>query len=190
MTTRHFKHPGLGHLTWLCQVVRRLLLVFILVQFGFFVLAWIIPLSWLSGPLHMHIDPDGMAPGSVHVLPWLQRLLGMVIGLPGLIALACGFRHLGRVLVHFQQRKIFAIETIAHLRSFAGALLLSTLAFIAEIPVRGIAFNLVGVGQHYPVGIEITSHGLLLVLVCGLFYLVVEVMHEGRRLNEENEGFI
>lgn len=190
MTTRYFKHSELGQLTRLCRIVRGLLMAFLLVQLGFFVLAWIIPMPLQVGPWHIQFNPDGMTVESVQSLSGLQRLLGIVIGLPGLVALTYGVGQLGQVLRHFQQRKIFAIETIAHLRSFAGALLFSTLAFITEIPVRAIAFNLVGAGQHYPVGIEITSHGLLLVLVCGLFYLVAEVMHEGRRLNEENEGFI
>jgi len=59
-----------------------------------------------------------------------------------------------------------------------------------EKPVRDLAFNLLGNGQGYPISIDVGSSELLLILVCSLFYLIAGVMHEGRRLSEENEGFI
>ena len=190
MSNLNFKPLGLGQLTRMCQVIRWLLLAFLLIQIGFFILSWIIPMPLKVGPLHIELDPDGMAAGSVHNLSLVQQTLGVVIGLPGLLALSYGINRLGRALAGFQTGKIFAMDTISQLRAAAASMLFSTVLFNIEKPLRGIAFNLAGNGRTYPVVLEVATNELLLILVCSLFYLIAGVMHEGRRLSEENEGFI
>lgn len=182
--------PELGPLFRFCHVLRWLLLAFLLVQIGFFILSWIIPIPVMLGPVHIQVEPDGMAFGSVSALSTAQKYAGILAGLPGLLMLSYGLIRLGKTLTGFEQGRIFTADTIAHLRISAGATLLSIVLFSLEKPLRGIAFNLLGNGKRYPVAIDVTSNELLLILVCSLFYLIVGVMHEGRRLSEENEGFI
>jgi hypothetical protein len=180
----------LGHLFRLCQVIRWLLLAFLFIQVAFFVFSWMIPMPLALGPIHMQLDPDGMGVGLVRELSLSQKTAGILIGLPGLAALSYGIVRLGRTLVQFQHGRIFAVNTIAHLRASAGATFLAIVLFTLEKPLRLLAFNALGTGKHYPVSIDVTSNELLLILVCSLFYLIAGVMHEGRRLSEENEGFI
>lgn len=184
-------HPvKLTPLFRLCNIIRWLLLAFLLVQILFFLLAWTIPMPLKLGSLHIQLDPDGLAPRLVQELSVAQKVTGVGLGLPGLVALTCGLMWLGQTLRHFQDGRIFAVDTIARLRSSAGAIFLAILLFALEKPMREIAFNLLGNGKTYPVSIDLSSSELLLILVCSLFYLVAGVMHEGRRLSEENEGFI
>jgi hypothetical protein len=182
--------PEIGPLLRFCRIIRWLLLAFLVVQIGFFILAWLIPMPLTIGPVHMHVKPDGMTVGAVGSLSTVQKCAGVLVGLPGLLLLSYGLIRLGKSLTGFEQGRIFAAETITSLRSAAGATLLSIVLFSLEEPLRGIAFNVLGDGHRYPVAIDVSSNELLLILVCSLFYLIVGVMHEGRRLSEENEGFI
>ena len=174
----------------LCNFIRWLLLAFLSIQIVFFLLPWIVPMPLELGPMHIQLDPEGMREGLVNELSVSQKIMGVLIGLPGLGALTFGFVRLGQTLKRFQQGRIFAVDTIARLRASAGAILLAIVLFTLEKPVRDLAFNLLGNGQSYPISIDVTSSELLLILVCSLFYLIAGVMHEGRRLSEENEGFI
>lgn len=166
------------------------MLAFLLVQIVFFLLSWVIPMPLTIGPINMQVAPDGMQGSRIDALTGAQQSAGMIVGVPGLVALTYGIFRLGRTLNGFQQGRIFAADTIAHLRASAGATLLSIVLFNLEKPLRGIAFNVFGDGKSYPVSMAVTSNELLLILVCSLFYLIAGVMHEGRRLSEENEGFI
>lgn len=184
-------HPvQLTPLFRLCNIIRWLLLAFLSVQIVFFLLAWIFPMPLELGPLRIQLHPDGMTLGMVRELSIAQKVTGIVLGLPGLAALTFGLVWLGQTLSHFQHGRIFAVDTIARLRASAGAIFLAILLFAVEKPMREIAFNLLGNGKTYPVSIDLSSSELLLILVCSLFYLIAGVMHEGRRLSEENEGFI
>ena len=190
MTDAVSTHLELGPLFRLCHVIRWLLLAFLLVQIVFFILSWVIPMPLSLGPIHIQLDPDGMGVGLVRELSSLQKTAGILIGLPGLAALSYGIVRLGQALAGFQQGRIFAIDTIARLRSSAGATCLAIVLFMLEKPLRLMAFNAFGSGKGYPISIDVTSNELLLLLMCSLFYLIAGVMQEGRRLSEENEGFI
>jgi hypothetical protein len=183
-------HVQLSPLFRLCNFIRWLLFAFLSIQLVFFLLPWVVPMPLELGPMHIQLDPEGMREGLVNELSVSQKIMGLLIGLPGLGALTFGFFRLGQTLSRFQRGQIFAIETIARLRAAAGAILLAIVLFTLEKPVRDIAFNLLGNGQSYPISIDVNSSKLLLILVCSLFYLIAGVMHEGRRLSEENEGFI
>lgn len=180
----------LGHLCNMCQVIRWLLMTFLAVQIGFFVLAWIIPMPLKIGPLVMYVSPDGLTAAAVRALPTLQKMLGIAIGLPGLVILTYAVRRLGQTLRLFQSGAIFDAVTIGHLRGFAGATFFSALLFNIEKPLRSLVFNLTSDNWAYAVSIHVSSNELMLIVVCSLFYLMAGVMHEGRRLAEENEGFI
>lgn len=178
------------HLYRLCQAIRWMLLVFLGIQVCFFVLAWMVPMPMHIGPLAMQLAPEGLSIDAVRQLSTPQTMLGIVLGLPGLALLAHGVRHLGQTMRQFQQGAIFAATTIGHLRSFAGATLCSAVAFNLEPALRATIFNLMSSGRQHQIVAAFTSNELLLILVCSLFYLIAGVMHEGRRLAEENEGFI
>jgi hypothetical protein len=191
--SKHFQRvspPGLGPLCRVCNVLRWMLLTFLVVEIGFFALSWLIPMPLDFGPLRIAVTPDGMTAEAVRRLPRLAWIFGILIGLPGLIMLTYAVRWLGLTLRQFHQGEIFAVRTIGHLHAFAGATVCAALLFNLETPMRAIAFNLAAGTREHPVSFNVTSNELLLILVCGLFYLIVGVMQEGRRLAEENEGFI
>lgn len=186
-----FTGADLGQLFRLCHVIRWMLLTFLIVQIGFFILSWVMPSPMQIGPLHVQFDPQTQAPDAIHNLDSVQKILGVLIGLPGLLILTYGVKRLGQTLDEFQNGTIFAVQTIGHLRAFAGATLIASVLFNIEKPLRNSVLNLASGGKtNYPIPIEVTSNELLLLLVCGLFYLIVGVMQEGRRLSEENEGFV
>jgi hypothetical protein len=186
-----FAGPDLGQLFRLCHVIRWMLLTFLVVQVGFFILAWVMPSPIQLGPLHVQFDPQGGGPDAIHNLDGVQRVIGVLIGMPGLLVLTYGVLRLGQTLTAFQNGTIFAVQTIGHLRAFAGATLIASVLFNVEKPLRNMTLNLASGGvTNFPIPIEVTSNELLLLLVCGLFYLIVGVMQEGRRLSEENEGFV
>lgn len=190
MDKSNFQQRQLTPLFRLCKIIRWLLLVFLAIQLMFFLLPWIVPMPLELGSLHIQLDPEGMQKGLVRELSTLQKVMGLAIGLPALTVLTFGIVRLGQTLNRFQQGHIFAIDTIARLRASAGAIFLAIVLFTIETPVRDIAFNLFSNGKRYPVSIDVGSSELLLLLVCSLFYLIAGVMHEGRRISEENEGFI
>jgi hypothetical protein len=170
-----------------CNLIRVLLAVCVIVQLAFFVLSWS---SWLGPDGVVQISAKGMSVGAMRALDLPQRLAGMALGLPPLLALCYGMTRLSRLLVNVQRGASFDRATISHLRAFAGATLLSTLLSIVEPPLRAVVwrFGFGASGARYSVGFS--SAELLLVLVCALFYLITNLMHEGRRLAEENEGFV
>ena len=181
----------LGQLFRMCYVIRWMLLTFLIVQIGFFILSWITPSIMQIGPLHIQFDPQTQAPDAIHNLDPFQKVIGVMIGLPGLLILTYGVRRLGQTLTEFQNGNIFAWQTIGHLRAFAGATMIASVLFNLEKALRNMVLNLASGGvTNYPIPIEVTSNELLLLLVCGVFYLIVGVMQEGRRLSEENEGFV
>jgi hypothetical protein len=190
MNKSHPLHVELGWLFRFCRVIRWLMLAFLVIQVVFFLLPWIVSTPFSVGPVRMHINLDGMTRGAVATLSASQKFAGMLVGLPGLVALTYGIVRLSMTLTRLQQGRIFTADTITYLRTSAGATLLSIVLFILEKPLRGIAFNALGNGNRYPIAIDVTSNELLLILVCSLFYLIVGVLQEGRRLSEENEGFI
>ncbi len=169
------------------RVIRVLLAACAVLQLVFFVLGWsgVLPLGFF-----MQISPDGMSAAAARALAPAHRLAGVLAGLPVLLTLGYGLWRLLRALANIERRALFDLDTIAHVRAFAGAALASTCLAIVEAPVRTLAFRLIGNAPENRVSIGVTSTELLLILVCALFYLIIRLMHEGRRLAEDNEGFV
>jgi hypothetical protein len=169
-------------------LIRALLWLCVAVQAAFFVLAWT---TWAPSIGSMTIDMTaiGMPFGAKLALTPAARMLGAALALPATLVLVAGLWRLDRLLLNFHRRDLFSAQSIGHLRAFAGATLLSTLLSIAELPVRTLALRLAGESnRHFAVGVN--SEQLVLILVCGMFYLITRLMQEGRRLREENEGFV
>jgi len=170
-----------------CRVLRMLLLLCMGLQLVFFVLAWS---SALPAGSFMQMSANGIGVAEVRALGSGQRAAGALLSLPGLLALAYGLWRLYALLARLERRTLFDLATIGHLRGFAAAVLASTLAGIVEPAVRGLVFRYGFGDAGAVVSMGLSSEVLLLVLVCGLFYLITDMMHEGRRLAEENEGFV
>ncbi|WP_195763569.1 DUF2975 domain-containing protein [Duganella guangzhouensis] len=185
-----FPHPAQNHIRYLCMVLQVVLQIFLVVQVSFFILAWSAPVPLQPLGWHMQVLPDGMTVADMQQLPSLQRLLGVVIGLLPLGFLVFGVIRLRQTLNELQRGAIFAARTIGYLRTFAGAVFASVSLASLERPLRAIALNLTSDHPSFEVRLDVTSNEVLLLLVCGLFYLIAAIMHEGRRLGEENEGFI
>lgn len=169
-----------------CRAIRALLLLCIGLQTLFFVLAWS---SLLPAGGFMQMTATGLSAEAMRALPAGQRLAGVVLSAPLLLGLGYGFWRLERMLANFERAAYFDPASIAHLRAFAGATLGVTLYAIAEPPLRALVFRF-GFGVQAKLSIGVSSEQLMLILVCGLFYLVTRMMQEGRRLAEENEGFV
>lgn len=172
-------YRGLRHLLRLCFAL----------QLGFFVLAWSSVWPGL-GSWSMQITAKGLGVTEMHNLSMLQRSFGIALGLPALLSLCYGLWRVDRMLGQLTQSTIFNLDNIAHLRAFAGGVALATLLAILEAPARTLVFRLLPGNAKTTLAIGLSSEELMLLLVCSLFYLIVNMMHEGRRLAEENQGFI
>ena len=138
----------------------------------------------------MRFSPNGLNFEQVSQMTLNQRMLGVALGLPTLLALGFGLWRLDRMLINFQNNQMFSVHTIAHFRAFAGATLAAIVLDILTLPIRSILFNLTLEGKIGRLTMGVSSEQLLLLLVCGLFFLITNMMHESRRLAEENEEFI
>lgn len=162
------------------RFVRILVMLAVASQLLAFVLAWT---SWLPSAFFMQLWPAGLSADGARVLDAGQRWSGMLLGLPSLALLCYGLWQLARLAANASRGAMFDLANIVCLRRFAGAILLSTAFAIIETPLRALAWNT-------PLSIGVSGDQLLVMLMCGLFYLVVRLMHEGRRLAQENEGFV
>lgn len=161
-------------------LVRALIVLAIAGQLLTFALAWT---AWLPSGFFMQLWPQGLSADSARALTPGQRWSGMLAGLPSLAVLCYGLWQLARLAANASRGAMFDLANIVCLRRFSGAILLSTALAIIEVPLRALAW-------HTPFSIGVSGDQLLIMLMCGLFYLVVRLMHEGRRLALENEGFV
>jgi hypothetical protein len=173
-----------------CRVIQLLLLVFLLIQTVFFVLSWVVPVSLKGGSVVVQVAGQGLAQGAAGAMPDTQRLVGLALALPALLMMFRAAWHLDRMLRAFRQLAMFAIDTIAQMRGFAGASFLSMTLSILEPPLRALVYRYVLAVPNVKITAGVTSSELFVILVCGLFYLIAGMMQEGRRLEQENEGFI
>ena len=170
-----------------CRAIRTLLTLCAMLQVGFFVLAW----STLLPPdFFMQMSAREMTLESMRALSAPQRAAGAAVALPALLALCYGLWRLARALGQVERGALFALATIGHLRAFAAATLASTIFAILEIPARALVFRFSLGAPVDKIGIGVSADQLLLMLVCAMFTLVIHLLHEGRRLAEENEGFV
>jgi hypothetical protein len=170
-----------------CRIIRLLLLVCVFLQVAFFALAWG---DLLPHGLFMQLSAPGMSFEAMHALSAGQRVGGALLGLPILATLCYGMWRLASALHNVERRAVFDLDTIGHLRVFAGATLAATILGIVEVPLRALLFRLAFAQGGNKMSIGISADQVMLILLCALFYLIIRIMHEGRRLAEENEGFV
>lgn len=168
--------------------VRVLLWLCIGVQAVLFVLAWTDFESAL-GALAVQITANGMDAATKLGMTPAQRAVGALVAFPSLMVLTYGLWRLDCLLLNFGRRELFTVQSIGHLRLFAGATLLATVLSVVELPTRAAALCAIE-GGPCEITMKFNSEQMMLMLLCGLFYLITRLMQEGRRLAEENESFI
>ena len=172
------------------NAIRWVLGAFLLIQFGYFCLAWLYSGPLAIGPWTMRVQPADMSIAAVQALPTPQRWLAASLASLSLGFLFYAALRLHRMLRCVEQGAFFSRQSIVHWRAFAGAMLFSVLAAILQLPLRELLLRFFWGSGPYPLKISITSQDVQLVVVCGVFYLIAAIMQEGQRLADENAGFI
>lgn len=177
-TTRHIR------------LVRVLSLLLGLLQLAYFLLSWFLPETMRVGPIAVSFYPRGMEPGAVAGLAAAMRWTGILIALPAVLALGYALLRLDRMLEACVQGQMFALATVGHMKAFTGGILASLALTIAE-PILRTSVWRYGLGSSaQPFKVGVSSEELTLLLICALFFVVASLMHEARRLAEDNEGFV
>ncbi|WP_256079880.1 DUF2975 domain-containing protein [Massilia sp. YIM B04103] len=140
--------------------------------------------------MRMFFYPDGLTFDELLRLSFAQRLVGIGLGVLALGVLFYAVIQFNSILTSVKDGMIFSLRTIAAMQAFSGALLLYTVLSNLEKPLRALALNAMVKTPMLQVLFSFSSNELLLVLVCALFYVLTAIMHEGRRLEEENKGFV
>lgn len=170
-------------------MLRPVLQAFVLVQAAYFVMAWLVPHGVVLAGVHMVMTPKWLTPDAVAALRPGPLAVAMLANLPVVLLTAYAAWRLDGLLRALQQGAIFAAATIGHLRAFAGSALGAMAWSVLDTLLRGLAWrSFFGMEGHVSIGVA--SEELLAMLVCLLFFLIAGLMHEGRRLAEENEGFV
>lgn len=174
------------------RVVRAIAGVLALLQLLYFTLSWILPEATQLGPVAVSFTPRGLAAGAVAGLPPGLRWSGTLCALPALLLLGYAFLRLDRMLRACAGGRMFALETVGHMKAFAASLLGALVLTVLEPALRALVWRLLagGTGHARPVQVGVSSEELMLVLICALFFVVASMMHEARRLAEDNEGFV
>lgn len=172
------------------KTFRFFLLLFVLLQGAYFALAWFCPHPIPMPGFQMVFWPDGLTVEAAHALAPAQRWTGALASLPTLALLAYASWRLDGLLRAFQAGDLFSAAAIAHVRAFAGGAFGALVLAIAEQPLRGLLWRYALGDPHAALQAGVTSESLLMMVACGLFYVFGGVLREGRRLAEENEGFI
>jgi hypothetical protein len=172
------------------RAIRLALSIFLLLQVGYFCLAWLYAAPLVIGPWTMRLSPGDMSMAAVNALPSAQRWLAATLASASLWLLIYGALRLHRMLQEIETGAIFSSQTTGHLRGFAGATLLSVLAAIMQQPMRELLFRVFFGSGPYTLKIVVGSQDLQLILVSSVFYLIATLMQEGQRLAQENAGFV
>jgi hypothetical protein len=138
----------------------------------------------------MSFYPRGMASGAVAELTPGVRWAGVLCALPALLALGYAVVRLDRMLKACASGQMFALRTVGHMKAFAASLLASLTLTVIEPAVRGFVWRHGLDGPAREINVGVSSEELTLVLICALFFVVASMMHQARRIAEDNEGFV
>ena len=172
------------------RIVRLLSAVLGLLQLAYFLLAWIAPEPLQFGPVTMRFYPRGIGGGTVAGLAPGLRWTGILCALPALLLLGYALLRLDRMLRACADGQMFALRTVGHMKAFAASLLGALVLTVIEPALRVVVWRHGFGGPVRPVNVGVSSEELTLVLICALFFVVASMMHEARRIAEDNEGFI
>jgi hypothetical protein len=107
-----------------------------------------------------------------------------------LLLLGYALLRLDRMLQACAAGQMFALRTVGHMKAFAAGLLGALTLTVIEPLLRAGLWRLGFGGPLRPVNVGVSSEELMLVLICALFFVVASMMHEARRIAEDNEGFV
>lgn len=126
--------------------------------------------------------------GELRLASDLDRLTGVLIGLPGDIVLAYGFWRLHRLMRIDHASGLFDEASVAHLRAFAGALFVAGLLTVVEASLRSALLN----PEPRTLVLQLSFSALQAksLLLAGIFYVVAFSLDEARRIQEENNEII
>jgi len=172
------------------RIVRLLSAVLGLLQLAYFLLAWIAPEPLQLGQVAMSFYPRGMGGSTVAGLSPGLRWTGALCALPALLLLAYALLRLDRMLRACASGRMFALPTVGHMKAFAASLLGALVLTVIEPALRVAVWRLGFGGPPRAVNVGVSSEELMLVLICALFFVVASMMHEARRIAEDNAGFI
>jgi hypothetical protein len=175
----------------LCQMIRLGGAVFVLGVLAIYFVTWLWPgVNQLHHPVMPKFQLSGLDIQTLSSLLIGERLLLSAISVPYLVVLAWAFYRLDQMLRGFMLGEFFERETVGHLRAFAGLLLLAKLLSLAALHVRVAVFAHV-LGRHDGRAVvNLSSDDMAVLLMCALFFLIARMMEEGRRIAEENKGFV
>jgi hypothetical protein len=164
--------------------------LFLATLVAIYVVTWAWPELTLQGHARvMSIHIAGISLASLSSLSIGERLLVSAASLPYLAALVWAFFRLDRMLRGFERGAFFERQTVGDLRAFAGLLLAAKVLSLLAMHVRGaLVVHLLGLKGHTMV--NLSSDDLSILLLCALMFTIAHMMEEGRRLSEENRGFV
>ena len=172
------------------RIVRLLSALLGLLQLAYFLLAWIAPEPLQLGQVAMSFYPRGMGGSTVAGLSPGLRWTGALCALPALLLLGYALLRLDRMLRACANGRMFALPTVGHMKAFAASLLGALVLTVIEPALRVAVWRLGFGGPPRAVNVGVSSEELMLVLICALFFVVASMMHEARRIAEDNAGFI
>lgn len=161
-----------------------------LLQLAYFLLAWIAPEPTQLGSVAVSFYPRGMGSNTVAALAPGLRWAGILCALPALLLLGYALLRLDRMLQACASGQMFALRTVGHMKAFAACLLGSLVLTVIEPALRAFVWRHGFGGPLRRVNVGVSSEELTLVLICALFFVVASMMHEARRIAEDNEGFV
>ena len=172
------------------RIVRLLSALLGLLQLAYFLLAWVAPEPLQLGPVAMRFYPRGMEASAVAGLTAGLRWSGALCALPALLLLGYALLRLDRMLRACADGRMFATRTVGHMKAFAASLLGALVLTVIEPALRALVWRFGLGGPPRSVDVGVSSEELMLVLICALFFVVASMMHEARRIAEDNAGFI
>lgn len=175
----------------LCRFIRFGSTIFVVGVVLIYLITWCWPIVHAdSHPVMLRLHLAGLSADALRDLTIGDRLLIGAISLPYLAALTWAFYQLNCMLRGFERGDYFESVTVGHLRAFAGYLLLAKVLSLLAMHARvGALVHLLG-HQNVRTLINLSSDDMAVLLMCALFFLIARMMEEGRRLAEENRGFV
>ena len=177
-------------LAGLARLVRLLCVLLALLQLGYFLLAWVFVESSRVGPVAVSFWPRGLPVGAVAGLTPALRWSGLACALPTVLLLGYALWRLDLMLRACARGQMFARRTVGHLKAFAAGLLATLVLTITEPALRALVWKFGFGDSGRSVNVGVSSEELILMLICALFFLLASMMHEARRIAEDNEGFV